>query len=84
MYYVYILHSEKDKKLYIGFTSNLKKRLIQHKNGEVNSTSKRLPVNLIYFECYLKKQDAERNESYYKTSKGKEDLRKKLKSLLGP
>jgi putative endonuclease len=83
MYYVYILLSLKDKKFYIGFTSNLKLRLVQHKSGKVNSTSKRLPVKLIYYECYLKESDARRNEKYYKTSKGKIDLKKKLKDILG-
>ncbi|MFO7807139.1 MAG: GIY-YIG nuclease family protein [Candidatus Moraniibacteriota bacterium] len=83
MYYVYVLFSKKDKKFYIGFTSNLRIRIDQHKKGKVSSTSKRLPVALIYYECYLKKEDAERNEKYYKTSKGKQDLRKKLKSQLG-
>lgn len=82
MFYVYILLSQKDDKFYIGYTSDLKKRIIQHKEGKVISTSKRLPVKLIYFEGYLKKEDAERNEKYYKTTKGREDLRKKLKTFL--
>ncbi|MFH1712849.1 MAG: GIY-YIG nuclease family protein [Candidatus Jacksonbacteria bacterium] len=83
MYYVYILLSQKDKKFYIGFTSDLKRRVQQHKFGEVKSTSKRLPVKLLYYEAYLKKEDAQRNEKYYKTSKGKKALRKKLSSVLG-
>ncbi|MCX5725601.1 MAG: GIY-YIG nuclease family protein, partial [Candidatus Saganbacteria bacterium] len=37
-YFVYVLQSEKDKKFYIGYTANLKKRIQEHKNGEVQST----------------------------------------------
>ncbi len=83
MYYVYLLLSLKDKNFYIGYTSNLEKRVQQHRKGKVKSTSKRLPVKLIYYEGYLKKEDAERNEKYYKTTKGRKNLRKKLKIALG-
>jgi len=83
MYYVYILLSSKDRNFYIGYTKNLKIRIDQHKKGKVDSTGKRLPLKLIYYEFYFKKQDAERNEKYYKTTKGRNDLRKKLKTVLG-
>jgi len=46
MYYVYTLRSGKDDKLYIGSTSNLKKRLKEHKEGRVQSTSYRRPLEL--------------------------------------
>lgn len=82
-YYVYILLSLKDGKFYIGFTGNLRARLEQHKSGQVTSTSKRLPIKLIYYECYKEESDARRNEKYYKTTKGKDDLRKKLETFLG-
>ena len=82
MFYVYILISLKDRKVYIGFTSDLKIRIKQHKEGRVKSTSKRLPIELIYYECYIKEDDAKRNEKYYKTTKGRLDLRKKLKAVL--
>jgi putative endonuclease len=82
IYYVYVLISLKDKKFYIGFSGNLKKRLKQHKSGMVKSTSRRLPVKLIYYECYSVEDDARRNEKYYKTSKGRNDLHRKLLSSL--
>jgi putative endonuclease len=52
MYYVYLLKSKKDEKFYIGYSSDLKKRITQHKAGEVTSTSHRLPVELVYYESY--------------------------------
>jgi hypothetical protein len=48
MYYVYILLSLKDNKFYIGFTSNLKRRLKEHNYGKNISTKSRLPLKLIY------------------------------------
>ncbi|MCA9390483.1 GIY-YIG nuclease family protein [candidate division WWE3 bacterium] len=74
-YYTYVLYSLKDDKLYIGFTSNLKRRLAEHTQGKNISTAKRLPVKLIYFEGHLSKGDAMRRERYYKTTKGKVTLK---------
>jgi putative endonuclease len=82
MYYAYILISLKDFNFYVGFTNNLKIRIEQHQKGKVTSTSKRLPVKLIYYECYTIEEDARRNEKYYKTTKGRNELRKKLASIL--
>jgi putative endonuclease len=46
MHYVYILNSEKDDKFYTGSTSDLKKRLEEHKRGYARSTKKRGPFGL--------------------------------------
>lgn len=51
-FYVYILQSIKTKRLYIGFTDNLKRRLEKHNNLQVKSTKPYAPFNLIYFEAY--------------------------------
>jgi putative endonuclease len=80
MYYVYILRSEKDTKLYIGYTSDLKERLKNHNYGETISTKHRRPLKLIFYEAYLSKQDALRRERYFKTTKGKSTLKQMLKT----
>ncbi len=54
-YYVYVLYSHKDKKFYIGFTENLKKRYLEHQQGRVPSTASRLPIELIFYEAYKNK-----------------------------
>lgn len=51
-YYVYTLFSIKDKKLYTGFTTNLKDRLSRHAHGEVRSTVNRRPLKLIHYEYF--------------------------------
>lgn len=81
-FYVYVLLSLKDNKFYIGSTNNLKRRLKEHQNGKNISTSKRLPLKLIYFEGHLSKLDAERREKYFKTTKGKVTLRTIIRDSL--
>ena len=82
-YCVYILQSDKDKKLYIGFTENLEQRLSQHMGGQVPSTAPRRPFRLIHCEYYLSQVDAKRREKYLKTTSGKRALRIMLSGVLG-
>ena len=74
-----MLISEKDNKFYHGFTKNLKLRIEQHNNGEVQSTKYRRPLRLIYFESCLNKKDTLRREKYFKTHYGRLFLKKRLK-----
>jgi putative endonuclease len=74
-YSVYVLFSLKDKKLYIGSTSNLKNRLTDHFNGFSKSTAPRRPFNLIFCEYFASKKDALRREKYFKTTAGKKSLK---------
>jgi len=78
MFYIYILKSKKDSRLYTGFTSDLRKRLKDHKNGNVGSTKNRRPLELIYYEAYKLKSNAILREKFLKTTKGKLQLRKQL------
>ncbi len=80
-YFVYILLLS-NKQLYTGFTANLKKRVIQHKNGEVKSTIYRRPIKLIHSEIYLIESDARRREKFLKTTEGKRLLRMQIRDLL--
>ena len=82
MYYTYVLLSKKDGNFYTGFTKDLKSRFEQHKSGEVVSTRKRGPLELIYYEACISQRDATKREKYLKTYLGKMFLRKRLKSYL--
>jgi len=79
MYYTYVLLSEQDKKMYTGFTHDLKQRFEQHNKGFVESTRDRRPFKLIYYEACLEREDAIRREQYLKTTYGKMFIRKRLK-----
>lgn len=78
LYYVYILESLKDGNRYIGFTTDLKKRLEAHQKGLSFSTMPRKPFKLIYFEACLNYDDAIKREHYLKTTGGRRFLSKRL------
>ena len=78
MYYVYILISLKDFHFYVGFSSDLKRRIAEHEKGKVKSTKNRRPIKLVCYEAYLTKKEAEKRELFLKSSDGKKDLRKRL------
>lgn len=80
MYYVYLLIGEKDKKPYVGFTRNLKERIKKHNSGSVISTKYKGHPTLVFYEAYINKEDAQRRETYFKTTKGKVTLKQMLKS----
>ena len=82
MFYVYILFSELDKKLYTGFSTNLKSRFEKHQNGFVKATKNRRPLKLIYYEAYANELDARRREIYLKGGNGKSVLKIQLKEIL--
>ena len=51
VYYIYILSSKPNGTLYIGFTSDLTKRIYQHKNKIIDGFTSKYNVNkLVYFE----------------------------------
>lgn len=76
---VYILESSKNGTLYIGYTSDLKRRLQEHNRGLNFSTKSFLPWRLIHWEFYLHEKDAKRRESYLKTNQGSRLLKRMLK-----
>ena len=80
MYTVYVLKSTKDNNLYIGCTSNLEKRLVEHHDGKVFSTKSRRPFKLLYKEKFHDKYEAFKKEGYYKTAKGKKELKNKIQN----
>ncbi|NRT15143.1 putative endonuclease [Flavobacterium sp. 28A] len=53
LYYVYLLKC-KDDSYYVGFSSNLEKRVVEHNAGKYRDayTYKRRPVNLVWFQDF--------------------------------
>jgi len=70
MYYVYLLKCS-DSKTYIGCTDNLKDRIRRHSKGQVQATSKRLPVQLISYFAFSNKYTAFNFEKYLKSGSGR-------------
>ena len=82
MYYVYVLQSKKDHLFYTGFTTDLDKRAKAHNSGEQISTKSRRPLELIYYEWCLSKEDAIAREKYLKSGMGKRYIRNRVKGYL--
>ncbi len=62
-YSVYILTNFTKTVLYIGFTGNLKQRVLQHKAYEVEGFTKKYKVSvLIYFEAFEDVNEAKARE----------------------
>jgi putative endonuclease len=82
VFYVYLLHSAKDNGFYTGFSTDLKRRLSEHKGGASFSTKSRGPWKLIYYEAYLNETDALGRERYLKSGSGRRFLRAQLRHYL--
>ena len=83
MFYTYVLYSPKSKRLYVGYTEDLKQRLNEHNEGiGGNYSNKNKPFKLVFYEAFLAKEDAIKQEKFYKSGYGREVLKDKLiKSL---
>lgn len=83
MFYTYVLKSQKDGKMYIGSTNDLKRRLLEHNNGKSFSTKNRRPLILIYYEAYYSLSDARTRETKLKKFKNSyTELKKRLQCSL--
>ena len=81
-YIIYVLQSNLDKEFYVGYTTNLKKRIEEHYSGKVRSTKYRRPLNVVYYEVCYNRLDALHREKYLKSSYGKRYIKNRLKFYL--
>jgi putative endonuclease len=66
-YFVYILASKPNGTLYIGVTSDLMRRIWEHKQGTVEGFTEKYDVNrLVYFEGYKDVHEALQREKRLK------------------
>jgi putative endonuclease len=83
MFYVYVLKISKGGQLYIGYSSNLKRRVREHVQEKSAYTKSRGPLRLIYYEAYLSEKDARDRERILKEFKGSYGhLRKRIKESI--
>lgn len=80
MFYVYIIRSGEQR--YIGFTTDLRRRLKEHNSGESKYTKRYRDWQVLYYEAHTNELDARRREKYLKTSGGKIALSNMLKEAL--
>jgi len=77
-YYTYILKSLKNNSLYIGYSSDLRKRFERHNKGLNKATKPFIPYKLIHYEAFLNRVDAKRREVYLKSGWGFKSIQKML------
>lgn len=79
-YYTYVLKSDLDEKFYIGWTNDLRSRILKHNSGLVKATKNRRPLKLIYYEACLNKERAIDREKVLKTGFGRKYIKQRIYS----
>ncbi|HBA46127.1 MAG: Excinuclease ABC C subunit domain protein [Candidatus Nomurabacteria bacterium GW2011_GWA2_43_66] len=83
MHYVYVLKSDKVDELYIGQTSDLKRRFAEHNEKKNISTKHKAPFKLVYYEAYKSRSDAVYREKQLKRhSQAYVALRERIKNSI--
>lgn len=78
-YTAYTLYAPDFDKIYIGYTSNLKARLLSHnEKGTKGWTIKYRPWKLIFTETFESKQEAIEREKQLKSSRGRASVWEKV------
>jgi len=65
MFYVYLLLDD-NKKIYIGYSENLERRIKEHQNNKVYTTKRMKNPKLFYYEAYSNEELAKERESKLK------------------
>ena len=80
-YFVYILKSLKSAKIktYVGYTNNLKKRILMHNTGKGAKSTRGRKWKLVYKKIYFTKNEAMSKEYILKNDR---KLRKKILSKI--
>jgi putative endonuclease len=73
-YFVYVLRNP-EKRIYIGYTIDLKRRVCEHQEGKGGWTRDRGPWELVYYETFDDRKEAMRRERNLKRGKANQELR---------
>jgi putative endonuclease len=84
MWCIYIIQRDTTKQIYIGFTSDIKRRIAKHNNNQNYSTRHNSGIwKLVYCEIYRTKEDAEKRERRLKHhGRAKQELLKRISKSL--
>lgn len=78
MYYVYVLRSLVNNRLYTGYTKDIERRILEHNSGKTKYTRLTKPFELVYKETFITGSEAAKRERFLKSGKGREFLKTKL------
>jgi len=84
LYFVYVIENQTDKSWYIGFSTDIARRLEEHNKriGGFYTKHKLGKWALIYTEGYANKKDALGREKYLKSGAGRKYLQKQLTNYI--
>ena len=75
MYIVYVLHSKRFDKIYIGYTSDMERRLVSHNEKATRGYTLRYrPWTLVHTETFTTKKEAMRRERELKSARGRKSI----------
>ncbi len=80
MFFVYVLKSQKNGRLYTGSTDNVERRLMEHNSGQSHATRHVRPFDLLHVESFQTRSQAVQRERVLKTGKGRDELEKILRN----
>ena len=76
IYTVYVLRDDGGK-FYKGLTSDIERRLNEHRSGGTRTTKKMSGLGVVYTEKYDNVKQARQREKYLKSAAGRRFLKKK-------
>ena len=79
--YTYVTFSEKLNKYYIGSTTDIERRLLEHNRGKEKFTITGCPWILVYTEVFIELLDARRRELYIKKQKSRKYIETLVRSV---
>ncbi len=83
MYIVYVLESETYKRVYIGMTIDLERRIKEHNNGKTKSTRFYKPWKVLFTESFSTRTEERKREIYLKSGIGREFIKNWPRSSAG-
>jgi putative endonuclease len=75
MYQIYVLKSRERNYIYIGISSDVKRRLNEHNSGNNKITRPYKPFNLLHTEKFPDRMSARKREKWFKSGEGKEFIK---------
>lgn len=77
-HYVYLLQSSNFERFYVGYTTDLKRRLREHNEGKLPNTARYRPWSIKSAHAFVDKSTALAFERYLKSPSGRAFAKKRL------
>ena len=82
MYFTYVLYSVSINSYYVGYTSDLEKRLSKHNTNHLGFTGRAKDWNIVYVEEFANKESAIARERKIKGWKSRKMIEKLISSAV--